>query len=151
MPKTRIKTVIDTSILVSALKTKDEKRSPAWLILDYLKSKSLQNYISNEIIEEMEITLFSVALKFSCKPEYLDIIGKAHEILQIIRGHSKKITSKVDFSKDKAIKEKLEDDSDLKFLEVLYTAKAKHLITQNTKHFGNFVIEKNKKNRQSKT
>lgn len=135
---------MDTSILISALKSRDEAKSPAWLILNCLKSDLLQNHVSDDILDEMKFTLTLIALKYESKLGH-SIHKRAHDIFKIIKTRSKKVTSKVDFSKEKTIKEKLKDGDELKFLEILYTVKAKFLITRNTKHFGNFVIEKDKK------
>jgi len=149
MPKAKISLVLDTSILISALKSRDEAKSPAWLILNCLKSDLLQNHVPDGILDEMKFTLALIALKYESKLGH-SIHKRAHDIFRIIKTHSKKVTSKVDFSKEKTIKEKLKDEDDLKFLEILYTVKAKFLITRNTKHFGNFVIEKDKKTGKGK-
>lgn len=50
----------------------------------------------------------------------------------------------MDFSKDSHIVKTIKDESDIKFLDALYSAKAKFLITQNTKHFGKFVVSGDK-------
>ncbi|WP_297490285.1 PIN domain-containing protein [Thermococcus sp.] len=49
MAKAKIRVVLDTSILVSALKSKNPRRSPSWRILKALVSGEIENYISREI------------------------------------------------------------------------------------------------------
>ncbi len=72
------RTVIDTSILVSALKSRDETRSPAWKILEMLKAKEIENYVTPEILDEMEITLFSIAMEFATPETYWNLVDKAN-------------------------------------------------------------------------
>ncbi|NJE48897.1 putative toxin-antitoxin system toxin component, PIN family [Thermococcus sp. 9N3] len=138
MPKLR--TVIDTSILVSALKSRDETRSPAWKILEMLKTKEIENYVTPEILDEMEITLFSIAMEFATPETYWNLVDKANRILGIIRSNSKFREPKHAL-RDKETLVKLQDPDDVKFLEAVFASKAKYLITENTKHFGNFVLK----------
>ena len=66
MPK--LKVVLDTSILISALKSRDVKRSPSWKILSLLSEDKLVNYGSKETVEEMKGTLAIIGLLIG-KPE----------------------------------------------------------------------------------
>ena len=147
MPKPKV--VLDTSILVSALKSKNETRSPAWKILRMLKSRELENHITPEILDEMEITLFSVVMDYSTPETYWDLLGKAHEILKIIRSNSKMIKPRHSLQSKRTLA-KLQDPNDIKFLEAVFSSKAKYLITENTKHFGNFVIKEGEKTGRAK-
>jgi len=58
----KIKVVLDTSILISALKSKDSKRSPSVKILGLLKEDKLVNYGSKETLQEMKETLAIIGL-----------------------------------------------------------------------------------------
>ncbi|NJE60969.1 putative toxin-antitoxin system toxin component, PIN family [Thermococcus sp. 21S7] len=147
MPKPT--TVIDTSVLVSALKSKNETRSPAWKILGMLKAREIENNVTIGILNEIEITLFSIVMEFSTPETYWDLIGKAHEILRIIRSNSRNIEPKHSLQ-DKRTVEKLQDPNDVKFLEAVFASKAKYLITENTKHFGNFVMNEGAKTGRAK-
>ncbi|GAB6135753.1 putative toxin-antitoxin system toxin component, PIN family [Thermococcus prieurii] len=142
MPKLR--TVIDTSILVSALKSKDEARSPAWKILEMLKAREIENYVTPEILDEMEITLFSIAIEFATPETYWNLVDKAHRILGIIRSNSRFLEPKHTLN-DKKTVIRLQDPDDVKFIEAVFASKAKYLITENTKHFGNFVLKDDSK------
>ncbi len=144
MPRGKIKTVLDTSILVSALKSRSPSLSSAWFCLNCLKGRFLENYVSDEIIEEMKLTLAIVAMEVASKKNQKGILALADEIIRIVLFSSKKIKPRVDFSNDSHIVKTIKDESDIKFLNVLYSAKAKFLLTQNTKHFGNFVVSGDK-------
>ncbi|KUH34260.1 hypothetical protein APY94_03010 [Thermococcus celericrescens] len=140
MPRSKIRTVFDTSILVSALKSRSPSRSPAWFCLTCLREKVLENYVSSEVIEEMKFTLAFIAMEVASKTNRKGVLALADELIRIIQQNSKKIKPKVDFSKDQSIIRIIKDESDIKFLNVVYSAKAKFLLTQNTGHFGNFVV-----------
>ncbi|WP_048151260.1 putative toxin-antitoxin system toxin component, PIN family [Palaeococcus ferrophilus] len=144
MPRGKIRTVFDTSILVSALKSRSPSRSPAWFCLTCLKEKFLENYVSSEIIEEMKFTLAVIAVEVASKNNRKGVLALADELIRVIHLNSTKIKPKVDFSKDSSVIRIIKDESDVKFLNVLYSAKAKFLLTQNTSHFGNFVISEGK-------
>ena len=66
----QLKIVLDTSILISALKTKDPSRSPAIRILELLRDSTLQNYGSKETLREMKETLAIIGLLIG-KPEHI--------------------------------------------------------------------------------
>ncbi len=61
-------------------------------------------------------------------------------ILGIIRSNSRFLEPKHTLS-DKETVIRLQDPDDVKFLEAVFASKAKYLITENTKHFGNFVLK----------
>ncbi len=140
MPRGKIKTVFDTSILISALKSRSPSLSSAWFCLNCLKGRFLENYVSDEVIEEMKFTLTIVAMEVASKKNRKGVLALADKIMGVVLFSSKKIKPRVDFSKDSHIVKIIKDESDIKFLDVLYSAKAKFLLTQNTKHFGNFVV-----------
>ncbi|ETA81162.1 PIN domain-containing protein [Youngiibacter fragilis] len=54
--------VLDTSILISALKSRNSKRSPAVKILGLLREDKLVNYGSKETLKEMKETLAIIGL-----------------------------------------------------------------------------------------
>ncbi|WP_167885069.1 MULTISPECIES: putative toxin-antitoxin system toxin component, PIN family [unclassified Thermococcus] len=94
MPK--LKVVLDTSILISALKSRDIKRSPSWKILQLLSDDKLINYGSKETIEEMKETLAIVGLLVG-KPE------KAKAIYHLVLNHTKRVSPRVQFEEDREL------------------------------------------------
>jgi len=127
MTSGKIRVVLDTSILVSALKSKNPERSPAWRILKDLVSGEVENYLSDEIWEEMSRVLMEIAE--GTKREIL-----ALQILTLVKKRSIVVQPEPKFSKDAKFLEKLKDPSDAKFFDVAYTAKADYIISENTKH-----------------
>lgn len=123
----KIRVVLDTSILVSALKSKNPERSPAWRILKALVSGEVENYLSDEIWEEMSRVLMEIAE--GTKREIL-----ALQILTLVKRRSIVVQPEPKFSGDAEFLEKLKDPSDAKFFDVAYTAKADYIISENTKH-----------------
>ncbi|WP_297068664.1 PIN domain-containing protein [Thermococcus sp.] len=144
MSRGKIKTILDTSILISALKSRFPSLSSAWFCLNCLKGRFLENYVSDDIIEEMKFTLAIVAMEAASKKNWKGVLALADEIMRIVLLGSKKIKPRVDFSQESHIVKTIKDESDIKFLNVLYSAKVKFLLTQNTKHFGNFVVSGDK-------
>ena len=127
MAKTRIRVVLDTSILVSALKSKNPRRSPSWGILKALVSGEIENYFSREIYEEMSYTLMKIAE--GTKREVL-----ALHILNLVKKKSILVRPRRKFSTDPEFLRKLKDPSDAKFFDVAYARKVDYIISENTKH-----------------
>jgi len=123
----KIKVVLDTSILISALKTKDPSRSLAVRILELLKKKTLQNYGSKETLEEMKTTLAIIGIMIG-KPE------KANAIYHLVINNTKKVSPRVKFENDPKIVEAVSHIDDVKFLDVVYASKARYLLSMNTEH-----------------
>ncbi len=112
--------------------------------LNCLKGWFLENYVSDEIIEEMKFTLTIVAMEVASRKNRKGVLALADELMRIVLPGSKKVKPRVDFFKDSHLVRTIKDESDIKFLNVLYSVKAKFLLTQNTKHFGNFVVSGDK-------
>ncbi|WP_297469413.1 putative toxin-antitoxin system toxin component, PIN family [Thermococcus sp.] len=127
MAKARIKVVLDTSILVSALKSKNPRRSPSWRILKALVFGEIENYISREIYEEMSYTLMKVAE--GTKREVL-----ALHLLNLVKKKSIMVRPRRKFSNDPEFLRKLKDPSDAKFFDVAYAKKVDYIISENTRH-----------------
>ncbi len=123
----RIRLVLDTSVLVSALKSRNPKNSPSWRILKALVSGEVENYISREIYEEMSYTLMEVAE--GTKREVL-----ALHILTLVKKKSILVRPRRKFSEDPEFLGKLKDPSDAKFFDVAYAKKAGYIISENTRH-----------------
>ena len=77
-------------------------------------------------------------MKVASRKNRKGVLALADELMRIVLLGSKKVKPRVDFSKDSHLVRTIKDESDIKFLNVLYSVKAKFLLTQNTKHFGNF-------------
>ncbi|NJE49094.1 putative toxin-antitoxin system toxin component, PIN family [Thermococcus sp. 9N3] len=131
----QLKVVLDTSILISALKTKDPSRSPAIRILELLKESTLQNYGSKETLQEMKETLAVIGLLIG-KPE------KARAIYNLVQNHTKKVSPRVKFEDDPRIVNAVGHLDDVKFLNVVYASKARYLISMNTAHLVKLRNEK---------
>ncbi|MCD6524857.1 MAG: putative toxin-antitoxin system toxin component, PIN family [Thermococcus sp.] len=127
MSRDKIRIVLDTSVLVSALKSKNPRRSPAWRILKALVTEEVENYLSEEIFEEMSRILMEIAEK--TERETL-----ALQILTLIKWKSIVVYSQPMFSRDPEFINKLKDSSDAKFFDVAYAANAEYIISENTKH-----------------
>ncbi len=125
MPKIRV--VLDTSILISALKSKDSKRSPAVKILGLLRDDKLVNCGSKETLQEMKKTLAIMGL-FTGKTQ------KARAIYNLILNNTIKVSPRVMFEDDKSLVKNVGHVDDIKFLDVVYSAKARYLVSMNTKH-----------------
>ncbi|WP_297068667.1 putative toxin-antitoxin system toxin component, PIN family [Thermococcus sp.] len=125
MPK--IKVVLDTSILISALKSKDSKRSPSVKILGLLKEDRLVNYGSKETLQEMKETLAVIGL-LTGKTQ------KARAIYNLLLNNTVKVSPRVRFEEDKKLVKGVGHEEDVKFLNVVYSAKARYLVSMNTKH-----------------
>lgn len=126
MPK--LKVVLDTSILISALKSRDVKRSPSWKILNLLSEDKLVNYGSKETIKEMKETLAIVGM----------LIGKsekANAIYHLVLNHTKRVSPKVKFEEDKELVKLVGHVDDIKFLNVVYASKSRYLISMNVRHW----------------
>ncbi|GAB6102419.1 putative toxin-antitoxin system toxin component, PIN family [Thermococcus atlanticus] len=123
----QLKVVLDTSILISALKTRDPRRSPAIRVLELLKKGTLQNYGSRDTLKEMKETLAIIGLLVG-KPE------KAKAIYNLIQNHTKRVSPRVKFEDDTKMVELVGHPDDVKFLNVVYTSKARYLLSMNTKH-----------------
>ncbi|CAD5244859.1 putative toxin-antitoxin system toxin component, PIN family [Thermococcus camini] len=123
----RIKVVLDTSVLISALKSKDLSKSPAWKIIKALQEGEIVNFVSNEIIEEMQTQVLGIGLETG-------LTRRALRILTIVLKNSitvrprKKLSHDIDFIK------KLKDPNDAKFFDVAYAKKVDYIISENTKH-----------------
>jgi len=89
----KIRVVLDTSILVSALKSNNPERSPAWRILKALVSGEVENYLSNEVYEEMSRVLMEIAE--GTKREIL-----ALQILTLVKRKSILVQAESKFSGD---------------------------------------------------
>ena len=123
----KIRVVLDTSVLVSALKTKNPRRSPAWQVLKALRRGEITNFISKEIAEEMEGKVLGIG----------DEIGRpnvAEYILTLVLSKSIMVRPRRKFSNDPEFLKKLKDPSDAKFFDVAYAKKVDYLISENTKH-----------------
>ena len=127
MAKAKIRVVLDTSILVSALKSKNPRRSPSWGILKALVSGEIENYISREIHEETSYTLMKIAE--GTKREVL-----ALHILNLVKKKSIFVRPRRKFSKNPEFLKKLKDPSDAKFFDVAYAKKVGYIISENTHH-----------------
>ena len=124
---TKIKVVLDTSILISALKSKDPKRSPSVKILGLLKEGKLVNYGSKETLQEMKETLAIIGL-LTGKTK------KARAIHNLVQDNTVKVSPKVRFGEDKKLIEEVGHEDDVKFLDVVYSSKGRYLVSMNTKH-----------------
>ncbi|MFA4647013.1 putative toxin-antitoxin system toxin component, PIN family [Pyrococcus kukulkanii] len=122
-----IRVVLDTSILVSALKSRNPQRSPAWRILRALVTGKVENYLSRDIYEEMSRVLMEIA--GGTEKELL-----ALQILTLVKRKSTIISPKPKFSNNHEFLEKLKDPDDAKFFDVAYSANAEYIISENTKH-----------------
>ena len=131
----QLKIVLDTSVLISALKTKDPSRSPATRILELLRDSTLQNYGSKETLREMKETLAIIGLLIG-KPE------KAKAIYNLVQNHTKRLSPRVKFEEDHEIVKAVGHLDDVKFLNVVYASKARYLISMNTKHLVSLRDEK---------
>jgi len=131
----QLKIVLDTSVLISALKTKDPSRSPAIKILELLRDSTLQNYGSKETLREMKETLAIIGLLIG-KPE------KAKAIYNLVQNHTKRLSPRVKFEEDPEIVKAVGHLDDVKFLNVVYASKARYLISMNTKHLVSLRDEK---------
>ncbi|CAI1492055.1 Putative nucleic acid-binding protein, contains PIN domain [Thermococcus nautili] len=123
----KIKVVLDTSVLVSALKTKNPKRSPAWQILKALRTGKITNFISKEIAEEMQEKVLRIG----------DDVGRpnvADYILTLVLSKSIMVRPRRKFSDDPKFLKNLKDPSDAKFFDVAYAKKVDYIISENTKH-----------------
>jgi len=135
----KIKVVLDTSILISALKSKNPKRSPAWRILNALLRGEIENYVSSEVLEEMSVVLMDVGKE----------IGKwrtAKLIMALIQKYSNVVKPRRKFSADKVFVKKLGDINDAKFFDVAYAKKVEYIITEDTKH----ILKMRNKNKEFK-
>lgn len=123
----KIRVVLDTSVLVSALKTKNPKRSPAWRILKALRTGEITNFISKEIAEEMQEKVLGIG----------DEVGRpnvADYILTLVLSRSIMVRPRRKFSDDPEFLKNLKDPSDAKFFDVAYAKKVEYIISENTKH-----------------
>jgi len=127
MVKTKIRVVLDTSILVSALKSRDPRRSPSWRILKALVYGEIENYISREIYEEMVYTLMKIA-------EETERESVALHLLNLVKKRSVLVRPRRKFSNDPEFLKRLKDSSDAKFFDVAYAKKVEYIISENTKH-----------------
>jgi len=127
MTKARIRVVLDTSILVSALKSKNPRGSPAWRILKALVAGEIENYLSREIYEEMEQTLMEIAE--GTRREVL-----ALQMLTLVKKKSVFVRPRRRFSSDPEFLKKLRDPNDAKFFDVAYAKKVEYIVSENTKH-----------------
>ncbi len=109
MSKARIRVVLDTSILVSALKSKNPRRSPSWKILKALVSG------------EMSYTLMKVAE--GTKREVL-----ALHLLNLVKKKSIMVRPRRKFSNDPEFLRKLKDPSDAKKVDYILSENTKHIV-----------------------
>ena len=109
MSKARIRVVLDTSILVSALKSKNPRRSPSWRILKALVSG------------EMSYTLMKVAE--GTKREVL-----ALHLLNLVKKKSIMVRPRRKFSNDPEFLRKLKDPSDAKKVDYILSENTKHIV-----------------------
>ncbi len=123
----KLEVVLDTSILISALKSRDVKRSPSWKILTLLSEDKLVNYGSKETIKEMKETLAVIGLLVG-KPE------KAKAIYHLVLDHTKRVSPRVEFEKDRELVKLVGHVDDVKFLNVVYASKSHYLISMNVRH-----------------
>ncbi|NJE54567.1 putative toxin-antitoxin system toxin component, PIN family [Thermococcus sp. 21S9] len=123
----KIRVVLDTSVLISALKTKNPKRSPAWRVLKALRTGEITNFISKEIAEEMQEKLLVIG----------DEVGRpnvADYILTLVLNKSIMVRPRRKFSDDPEFLKNLRDPNDAKFFDVAYVKKVDYIISENTKH-----------------
>ncbi|KUH32468.1 hypothetical protein APY94_10320 [Thermococcus celericrescens] len=123
----KIKVVLDTSILISALKSRDTRRSPSVRILRLLRDGVVLNHGSPETLKEMKETLAVLGI-LTGKPQ------KARAIYHLVLNHTEKLSPKVRFEEDRELVEKVGHEDDIKFLDVVYAARARYLVSMNTKH-----------------
>jgi len=108
--------VLDTSVLISALETKNPKRSPAWRVLKALRTGEITNFISKEIAEEMQEKLLVIG----------DEVGRpnvADYKLTMVRPRRK-------FSDDPEFLKNLRDPNDARFFDVAYAKKVDYIISE---------------------
>ena len=123
----KIRVVLDTSVLISALKTKNPKRSPAWRVLKALRTGEITNFISREIAEEMQEKVLVIG----------DEVGKpnvADYILTLVLSKSIVARPRRKFSNDPEFLKNLKDPNDAKFFDVAYAKRVDYIISENTKH-----------------
>ncbi|WP_074964146.1 putative toxin-antitoxin system toxin component, PIN family [Pyrococcus kukulkanii] len=135
--KRRIRVVLDTSILISALKSADTRRSPAWRILKALQRGDIINFASEEIIEEMQVKILSIGLRIGAT-------RRALRILTIVLKNTIVTRPKRRFSTNPRFLEKLKDPEDAKFFDVAYTKKVDYIISEDVKHIIQMRDEKTK-------
>jgi len=123
----KIRVVLDTSVLISALKTKNPRRSPAWQVLKALRRGEITNFISKEIAEEMQGKVLGIG----------DEIGRpnvAEYILTLVLSKSIMVRPRRKFSNDPEFLRKLKDPGDAKFFDVAYARKVDYIVSENTRH-----------------
>ena len=76
--------------MISALKSRSPSLSSAWLCLNCLKERFLENYVSDEVIEEMKFTLAIVAMKVASERSQQGVLDLADEVMRVILLNSKK-------------------------------------------------------------
>ncbi|WP_297074167.1 putative toxin-antitoxin system toxin component, PIN family [Thermococcus sp.] len=123
----KIRVVLDTSVLISALKTKNPRRSPAWQVLKALRRGEIINFISKEIAEEMQAKVLGISGEIG-RPNV------AEYILTLVLSKSIMVRPRRKFSNDPEFLGKLKDPSDAKFFDVAYAKKVDYIISENTKH-----------------
>ncbi len=123
----KIKVVLDTSILISTLKSKDSKHSPSVKILGLLKEGKLVNYGSKETLQEMKETLAIIGF-------LMGKTQKARAIYNLVQNNTVKVSPRIKFEEDKKLVKEVDHEDDVKFLDVVYSAKARYLVSMNTKH-----------------
>ncbi len=123
MPKyaaSEMKIVLDTNVLVSGLISKGY---PAKILTAVLKSSKIKLCLSDPVIEEYQAVL--ARPKFSRFPSFIE---NAAIVLHHLQSQSLWFTPKTPVNL-------LFDQSDNKFLELAFEAKANFLVTGNTQDF----------------
>lgn len=123
----KIKVVLDTSVLISALKSKDLPKSPAWHILKALQRGYIVNFVSDEIIEEMKTQVLGIGMETG-------FTRRALRILAMVIKNSVMVRPRRKFSDDPEFLKNLGDPNDAKFFDVAYAKKVDYIISENTKH-----------------
>jgi putative PIN family toxin of toxin-antitoxin system len=123
----KIRVVLDTSVLISALKSKNLSKSPAWQILKALQRGEIVNFVSKEIVEEMQTQVLGIGLETG-------FTRRALRILTIVIKNSVMTRPRKRLSRDIEFLRKLKDPNDAKFFDVAYAKKVDYIISENTKH-----------------
>ena len=123
----KIRVVLDTSVLISALKSKNLSKSPAWQILKALQRGEIVNFVSKEIVEEMQTQVLGIGLETG-------FTRRALRILTIVIKNSIMTRPRKRLSHDIEFLRKLKDPNDAKFFDVAYAKKVDYIISENTRH-----------------
>lgn len=123
--ETRLRVVIDTSVLIPALLS---SKGHAFEVLELLfEGKTINYYSTSTKAEYYEVISYPKLIKRIP----LEVSKKR---VDVVLFYSKRVQIKRSFKKSKTILEKVSDSKDISFLDVVYNAKADVLITYDRKH-----------------